>query len=214
MKRFLLMLYLGTISLGINAQSKDFNSVLQACRLAQSSMSGGEGSMDELKNAYETLVHAAWTPLILQEIDVRNEAPIKNHLVFTPKFLQELIRDRKVYRLAKQYAEHHVAEMRSGNVKLCTKCVKGGQSVTYAIRQVGQMNVAAVAEVNGLINLSVVVKDSNGNESQIYKVRSDEFKGAPIRELPTINLPNGISMAYITISNRSIENKSVAIIIE
>jgi hypothetical protein len=107
-----------------------------------------------------------------------------------------------------------MAQQRGGSVQLCTKCIKAKQKMTYYIRGNGKpINIAAVAEVNGLINLSVVVKDSKGKETP-YKINSDEYKGASTRRLPTINLPKGYSYVYITIENKSDKDKSVAIIVE
>ena len=92
--------------------------------------------------------------------------------------------------------------------------IKAKQKMTYYIRGNGKpINIAAVAEVNGLINLSVIVKDSNGKETP-YKINSDEYKGASARRLPTINLPKGYSYVYITIENKTDKDKSVAIIVE
>lgn len=135
-------------------------------------------------------------------------------MVFSPEFLKDVADNRKVYKKAKQYAEEQNAAQRGGNVQLCTKCIKANQKMTYYLRgNEKSIDIAAVAEVNGLINLSVVVKDSNGKETP-YKINSDEYKGAPIRKLPTIHLPKGYSYVYITIENKTSEDKSVAIIVE
>ena len=86
--------------------------------------------------------------------------------------------------------------------------------MTYCIRANGKpINIAAVAEVNGLINLNVIVKDGKGKETP-YKIHSDEYKGASTRRLPTINLPKGYSYVYIIIENKTDKDKSVAIIVE
>lgn len=197
------------------AQSDDFVRVFEACRLAQSSMSCGEGSLDEIRNAMDMLMKASWEPLVLQNDNVAGEASIKGHLVFSPAFFRELQNGRNVYKRAERYAKEAENLQRGGRVQLCTKCIKANDCVTYRMKGIGgAFNIAAVAEVNGLINLKVMVKDSGGQTSQLYKVNSDEFRGASFRRLETITLPKGITTIYITIENRSSNATSVAIVTE
>lgn len=214
MKRILQLILLCSTCVGAFGQSKEFENVFRACTLAQTSMSDGIGSQSELKEACNLLISTDWSPLILQQDSKNAEAAMKNHMVFSPEFLKDVADNRKVYKKAKQYAEEQNAQQRGGNVQLCTKCIKAKQKMTYYIRANGKpINIAAVAEVNGLINLSVVVKDSQGKETP-HKINSDEYKGASTRRLPTINLPKGYSYVYITIENKTDKAKSVAIIIE
>ena len=214
MKRILHLILLCSICVGAFGQSKEFENVFRACTLAQSSMSDGVGSQSEIKEACSLLTSTEWSPLILQQDSKNAEAAMKNHMVFSPEFLKDVADNRKVYKKAKQYAEEQMAQQRGGSVQLCTKCIKAKQKMTYYIRGNGKpINIAAVTEVNGLINLGVVVRDSKGRETP-YKINSDEYKGAPTRRLPTINLPKGYSYVYITIENKTDKDKSVAIIVE
>lgn len=214
MKRILHLILLCSICTGAFGQSKEFENVFRACTLAQSSMSDGVGSQSEIKEACSLLTSTEWSPLILQQDSKNAEAAMKNHMVFSPEFLKDVADNRKVYKKAKQYAEEQMAQQRGCSVQLCTKCIKAKQKMTYYIRGNGKsINIAAVAEVNGLINLSVIVKDGKGQETP-YKINSDEYKGASTRRLPTINLPKGYSYVYITIENKSDKDKSVAIIVE
>lgn len=214
MKRILQLILLCSICVGAFGQSKEFENVFRACTLAQSSMSDGVGSQTEIKEACSLLTSTDWSPLILQQDSKNTEAAMKNHMVFSPEFLKDVADNRKVYKKAKQYAEEQNAKQRGGNVQLCTKCIKAKQKMTYYIRGNGKpINIAAVAEVNGLINLSAIVKDSKGKETP-YKINSDESKGAPARRLSTINLPKGYSYVYINIENKTDKDKSVAIIVE
>ena len=214
MKRLLHLVLLCCICVGAFGQSKEFENVFRACTLAQSSMSDGIGSQSELKEACSLLTSTDWSPLILQQDSKNAEAAMKNHMVFSPEFLKDVADNRKVYKKAKQYAEEQNVQQRGGDVQLCTKCIKAKQKMTYYIRGIGKpINIAAVAEVNGLINLSVIVKDDKGKETP-YKINSDEYKGASTRWLPTINLPKGYSYVYITIENKTDKDKSVAIIVE
>lgn len=214
MKRILHLILLCSICVSVFAQSKDFENVFRACMLAQASMSDGVGSQSELKEACGLLTSTEWSPLILQQDDKKAEGAMKNHMVFSPEFLKDVVDNRQVYKKAKQYAEEQNASQRGGNVQLCTKCIKAKHKMTYYIRGNGNLiNIAAVAEVNGLINLSVMVIDQNGNETP-YKINSDEYKGASSRKLPPIILPKGYSYIYITIENKTDTDKSVAIIVE
>ena len=216
MKRILIILFSSICSIVSYAQSEDFNKVFEACKLAQTSMSYGAGSKNEIEEAATLLTTLRWAPLILQVVDIKHEASIKNHLVFSPEFLSDVAKERRgVYKRAKKYADEQVSSQRGGDVKLCTKCIKGEGKVVYAIRhRGGYFNIAAVAEVNGLINLSVIVKDEKGNESKPYKINSEEFKGARFRKIEMIPIPKGNSKVYITIENKCKEDKSVAIIVE
>lgn len=216
MRRFILITILYLLSIVSYAQSEAFYRVFDACKLAQSSMSFAEGSQSEIEEAAYALKTSEWTPLILQAIDIEHETSVKNHLVFSPEYLNDFVKNpSRVKKRAKEYAEEQNASQRGGDVKLCTKCIKGEKEVIYAMRhRGGNLNVAAVAEVNGLINLKVIVEDAEGNESKQYKINSEEFKGADSRILRNISVPKGNSKVYICIENKSIGNKSVAIIIE
>ena len=198
------------------AQSDDFNSVYKACVLAQSSMSDGQGSQVELREASGLLIRTEWSPLILQNVDVNGEVSIKNHMVFSPEFLADVVKDHSVYRRARRYAEELMSSQRGGKVQLTTKCIKANRTVTYTMRKYGggKFNIATVAEPNGLINLSVVIVDGEGRKSGTYKSSSEEFKGAPSRLLKCLEVPEGNSSINISIENKSDENKSVAIIVE
>ncbi len=214
MKRILHLILLCSICVGAFGQSEEFENVFRACKLAQSSMSDGIGSQSEIKEACSLLTSTDWSPLILQQESKNAEAAMKNHMVFSPKFLKDVADNRKVYKKAKQYAEEQNAQQRGGDVQLCTKCIKAKRKMTYYIRGYSKpINIAAVAEVNGLINLNVIVKDGKGKETP-YKINSDEYKGASTRRMPTINLPKGYSYVYITIENKTDKDKSVAIIVE
>lgn len=215
MKQMLCLLLAVVWGMTCHAQSDDFVRVFEACRLAQSSMSCGEGSLDEIRNATDMLMKASWEPLVLQNDNVAGEASIKGHLVFSPAFFRGLQNGRNVYKRAERYAKEAENLQRGGTVQLCTKCIKANDCVTYRMKGIGgAFNIAAVAEVNGLINLKVMVKDSGGQTSQLYKVNSDEFRGASFRRLETITLPKGITTIYITIENRSSNATSVAIVTE
>ncbi len=178
-------------------------------------MNGNKGSKTEIREALKLITDAKWSMLIMQNEDVSGEANIKRHMVFTTSFFNEMTKGNKVFKKAKEYAKEQTADARGGNVYLGTKCVGAGKKVTYKMNHMAKtLRVGAVAEVNGLINLSVVIKDDRGHASKPYKVTSDEYHGAPSRLLDEIKMPSGKSVVYITIENKFKEPKSVAIIVE
>lgn len=136
-------------------------------------------------------------------------------MIFTTSFFNEMSKGNNVFKKAKEYVKEQTADARGGNVYLGTKCVGAGKKVTYKMNHMAKtLRVGAVAEVNGLINLSVIVKDARGHVSKPYKVTSDEYHGAPSRLLDEIKMPSGKCVVYITIENKYREPKSVAIIVE
>lgn len=218
MKKTILLLISIVLCLNAMAQSKDFTQVYDACMLAQKAMDKGMGSNAEIAEASLKLDKANWVYLKLFADDVKGEVQFgKKTMVFTPEYLKQFSENKKlVYKKAREYAEEKAASMRGeSKVKLCTKCVGGKKSVTYKIRQEGRtLDVAAVAEVNGLINLSVVVMDEKGKKSGPYKEHSDEFKGAKSRRIRIENMPKGNNTVFITIENKYNKARSVAILFE
>lgn len=201
------------------AQTKNFDQVYEACLLVQSSMDDGKASNMEIARAAELLNSAKWSYLRLYLSEGEKETKFgKENIVFTPEYLQLFSKDKKLAnRKAKQYAEEKAAKKRGDEnpVKLCTKCIAGKSKVTYGMRKLGNtLNVAAVAEVNGLINLYVTLVDKKGTELGPYKISSKEFEGMPNRKLPQITMKKGMYDVYITIENKYDEPRSVAIILE
>ena len=202
-----------------HAQSKNFEKVYEACLLVQSAMDDDKGSNMEIARAAELLNSIKWSYLRLYLSDREEEMKFgKENIVFTPEYLSLFSQDKKlVYRKAKKYATEKAAKKRGdeNTVKLCTKCIAGKSKVTYGTRKNGNtLNVAAVAEVNGLINLYVTLVDNKGIELGPYKVSSKEFEGMPSRKLTEITMKKGTYDVYITIENKYDEPRSVAVILE
>ena len=202
-----------------HAQSKNFEKVYEACLLVQSAMDDDKGSNMEIARAAELLNSIKWSYLRLYLSDREEEMKFgKENIVFTPEYLSLFSQDKKlVYRKAKKYAAEKAAKKRGdeNTVKLCTKCIAGKSKVTYGTRKNGNtLNVAAVAEVNGLINLYVTLVDNKGIELGPYKVSSKEFEGMPSRKLTEITMKKGTYDVYITIENKYDEPRSVAVILE
>ena len=219
MKRIVLALTFVLCSMVSHAQSKDFEQVYEACVLLQSSMRDKLGSNAEISRAAELLNGAQWSYLRMNIIEGEGEAKFgKESIVFTPEYLQKFSQDKTlVYKKAKQYAAEGASPMRGNEkpVQLCTKCIDANGKVVYGTRQEGSfLNVAAVAEVNGLINLSVKLKDRKGSVSGPYKIASNEFRGMPYRKLPKITMKEGVYEVYITIENKYEKSRTVAVIVE
>ena len=218
MRRFFIMFITSTLCFTAFGQSKDFNNVFDACRMAQSSMADGEGSKSEIREASRLLSSVIWRPLTLEPLNTEGEADIKGHLVFTPEFFEAVSNGkRKVYDMAKKYAREHEKDKMRGDDKvlMCTKCIGAKQTVTYRMKHYHpQVRVAAVAEVNGMVNIKVWVKDTAGN---LYEKKSttDEYKGMPYRKLDELTIPRDCNdIVYITVENKYDEPRSVAIIVD
>lgn len=82
-------------------QSVDFMKVYKACQKAQSSMSDDEGSKTEIREALKLITDAKWSMLIMQNEDVKGEANIKKHMVFTSSFFNEMSKGNNVFKKAK-----------------------------------------------------------------------------------------------------------------
>ena len=219
MKRIVLILIGLLCCMFTHAQSKNFEQVYEACMLVQSSMDDDKGSNMEIARAAELLNSVKWSYLRLYLSEGEKETKFgKENIVFTPEYLQLFSQDKKlVYRKAKQYAAEKAAKKRGDEnpVKLCTKCIGGKSKVTYGTRKLGNtLNVAAVAEVNGLINLYVTLVDKKGGKLGPYKIPSKEFEGMSSRKLPEITMKKGVYDVYITIENKYDEPRSVAVILE
>ncbi len=221
MRRFILISLACGICASALGQSNEFNCVFEACLKAQSSMNNGEGSKNSIREASYLLSSVIWKPLVLEPVNQNNaskEVTIKGHMVFTTEFFDAVANDsRKVYKMAEKYAnEHEKVEMRGDDkVQLCTKCIGARQTVTYRMRYYKpKIRVAAVAEVNGLINIQIWTKDETG-EVHMQKSTSDEHKGMSCRKLEIFDLPQNYNdVVYITVENKYDKPRSVAIIVD
>lgn len=82
-------------------QSEDFMKVYRACLKAQSSMKDIDGSKPEIREALKLITDAKWSMLIMQNEDVKGEANIKKHMVFTSSFFNEMSKGNNVFKKAK-----------------------------------------------------------------------------------------------------------------
>lgn len=210
--RALLLVVLSLCCGRVSAQQQEptaFDKVYEGCRLAVSALSDGAGSQSGMREAAQMLKEAEWVNFNLYAVDNAGEGKIGKHLIFSDKYFLDLANNHTVKKKAKEYAEE-----RSGDgVRLCTKVVKGGKTVKYSFNCVGgrTLRVAAVAEVNGLVNLKVRVKKKGSAAAATErKENSDEYKGKQSRliEMP---LDSGTYIVTLEITNKGKKDCSVAI---
>lgn len=208
MKRIATILTVALCAMTSMAQSA-FDNVYEGCRLAVSALSDGTGSQSGIREAAQKLKVAKWVNFNLYAIDDSGEGKIGKHLIFTEKYFTDMANNHWVKKKAKEYDEE-----RSGDgVKLCTKVVKGGKTVKYSFNCIGgrKLRVAAVAEVNGLVNLKVKAKRKGSSAAAIErKENSDEYKGKQSR-LIEMALDKGQYIITLEITNKSKNECSMAI---
>lgn len=188
-----------------------FDKVYDGCCLAVSALSDGSGSQTDIRRAASLLKEANWVTFNLMQPDREKDVAIGKHLVFNENYFTDLADGHVVKRKAKEY----YAENRSGNgVRLCTKVIKAGATVTYSFNFMGgnKLRVGAVAETNGLINLKVIAKRKGSSQQNIErKDNSNEYKGAPSRQID-VDLPKGQYIITLEITNKYNKDRSCAII--
>lgn len=217
MKKLVLTLCTLIYAVSSTAQSNDFStsfrSIYDACLKARSSLSDGIGSPSEMKQACKNFNAVKWSMLKLQSIDVKNEVPMDNHLVFLPNFFSDLIKDHLIYKKAAWYQQQAEGDdnLRGySDVKITTRAVKAKSSVTYRIQSSGTLEIAVVSETNGLVSWLITVESSE-KKSIMYKDNKKEYKGTPSR-FKRIKLPQGVCFVTIKITNTTSKASSYAII--
>ncbi len=192
----------------------DFDRILGACKEARSSLSNGEGSPKELKQACASFNSVKWNVLTLQDIDTNNEVGLNGHFVFLPNFWNDWITNHKVYKKAIEYQKKANSDSQrrgsSDAVMIVTKAIKAKASVKYGIKAYGTHDVAIVSEVNGLVSWKITVIGPN-KKYIVYKDNDDEYRGLPYRS-KRIQLPSGVCSIIIEITNTTNKNSSYAII--
>lgn len=207
MKRLVIIQILVLCSLTATAQTA-FDNVYEGCRLAVSALSDGTGSQSGMREAAQKLKEAKWVNFNLYAVDNKGEGKIGKHMIFSDKYFTDLANNHAVKRKAREYDEERAGD----GVKLCTKVVKGGKTVTYSFNCIGgrTLRVAAVAEVNGRVNLKVKAKRKGTNTTIERKENSEEYKGKQSRKIE-IALDKGQYIVTLEITNKSKKECSMAI---
>lgn len=211
MSRLRLLVACLLLSVACRAQTTAFDKVYAGCQKAVAALSGGSGSQSDMREAARLLKEAKWVKFYLSPTNSQKDLAIGSHLQFTEKYFTDLANNHVVKKKAAEY----YAEERSGDgVRLCTKVIKKGTTVTYSFKCMGgqKLLVGAVAETNGLINLKVTAKKMGSNQAPIVrKENSNEYKGAASRKV-SIDLPKGQYVVTIEVTNKYKKNRSCAII--
>lgn len=184
-----------------------FDKVYEGCRLAVSALGDGTGSQGGMREAARLLTEAKWVSFQLKKAD--GEGSLGKHLYFSEKCFTDMANNHKVKRKAEEYAEERAGD----GVRLCTKVIKGSKTVQYRFSCMGNrtLQVAVVAEVNGLVNLKVRAKKQGSQAAATERTeRDDEYKGAQSRR---IEMPLGDGKYIITleVTNKSKKERSFAI---
>lgn len=184
----------------------DFEKIEKACLLAQSGLSD-KGSPSELLQASKILKTTKWSALNLQHVDKKAEVSVNGRMVFVPEFMDSLYVNRLVYKTAADYlkrAEKNRQRGGDGEVRLTTKALAAKGAVVYGIRISGDLsiNVSAVSEPYGLINLKVRVVESLKKPGKIYSDHYRETTGYSYRKLKGIT-SEGNKILLIEVSNHA-----------
>lgn len=189
----------------IQAQTA-FENIEKACLLAQSGLSE-KGSPSELLHASRILKTTKWSVLNLQNVDKKAETSVNGRLVFVPEFMDSLYVNRLVYKTAADYLRRaEKNHQRGGNdeVRLTTKALTAKGKAIYGIRISGNLNIniSAVTEPYGLINLKVKIIDAKNESGKTYSDHYKETTGYSYRKLKGIK-SEGNKILLIEISNQA-----------
>ena len=135
---------------------------------------------------------------------------LKGHFVFETEFVDSLVKNRKVYKFAQQYADRSSMRSTSSSGKVFAKTcmVKGKKSTTYTLVAKGTQYVAVVTEPKGLVTLRIHDKTND----RWYNDTDDVNTGRSHR-IQTLDLPKDKnSLLEIEIINASKKDISFVII--
>lgn len=204
---FLAFLYL---FMGVWAQqpTPEVQATINACLALRAAI--GTGSNEGLKQANKALKACDVKPFNKLRCREENVPSLKGHFVFDYEFVDSLIKNRKVYKFAQQYADRSLQRSTSSSGKVFAKTcmVKKKESTTYTLPAKGTQYIAIVTEPKGLVTLRIHDK----THDEWYNDTDDVNTGRPSR-LQTINLPKDKnSLLEIEIINTSKKNISFVII--
>ena len=209
-QRFYLPFVLFYLAIGVWAQqpTPEVQATIDACLALRAAI--GAGSNEGLKQANKALKACDMKPF--NKLRCREEMvpSLKGHFVFDYEFVDSLIKNRKVYKFAQQYADRSARRSTSSSGKVFAKTcmVKKKKSTTYTLPAKGTQYIAIVTEPKGLVTLRIHDK----THDEWYNDTDDVNTGRPSR-LQTINLPKDKnSILEIEIINTSKKDISFVII--
>lgn len=205
MKRiFFLSLLIFITSVTATKAQSDFEKVEKACILAQSSLYS-KGSPSEMLNAASLLKKTKWSVLNMQNVDTKAEVSVNGRLVFVPEFLDSLYNNRLVYDKAAKYLEKAERNSHRGTadmVRLTTKGIAPNGTVVYGLRISGNISIdiSAVTEPYGAINMKVKVQNDLKSQGKVYSDKYYENEGNEYRKIRGIK-SEGNKILLIEITN-------------
>ena len=211
MKRILLfltaLLYVG---IGIKAQqpTPEVQAAIDACLALRAAI--GAGGNEGLKQANKALKACGVQPFNKLRRRDEQQPSLKGHFVFETEFVDSLVKNRKVYKFAQQYADRSAQRSTSSSGKVFAKTcmVKGRKSTTYTLAPKGTQYIAVVTEPKGLVTLRIHDKTND----RWYNDTDDVNSGRPYR-IQTLDLPKDKnSLLEIEIINTTKKDLSFVII--
>ena len=198
------------IGIGAWAQqpTPEVQAAIDACMALRAAV--GAGSNEGLKQANQALISSDVQPFNKLRCRDKNVPSLKGHFVFDHVFVDSLIKNRKVYKFAQQYADRSAQRSTSSSGKVFAKTcmVKGKKSTTYTLTAKGTQYIAVVTEPKGLVTLRIHDKTND----KWYNDTDDVNTGRPSR-IQTLDLPKDKnSLLEIKIINTSKKDMSFVII--
>lgn len=198
------------IGIGVRAQqpTPEVQATINACLALRAAI--GAGSNEGLKQANKALKICDVKPFNQLRCREEKQPSLKRHFVFDHEFVDSLIKNRKVYKFAQQYADRSAQRSTSSSGKVFTKTcmVKGKKSTTYTLTAKGMQYIAVVTEPKGLVTLRIHDKTND----KWYNDTDDVNVGCPSR-IQTLDLPKDkMNLLEIEIINTSKKDISFVII--
>ena len=209
-QRILFLIVLLQIGIGTRAQQPppEVQATIDACLALRAAI--GAGSNEGLKQANKALKACGVMPFNQLRCREEKQLSLKGHFVFDHEFVDSLIKSRKVYKFAQQYADRSAQRSTSSSGKVFAKTcmVKGKKSTTYTLTANGTQYIAVVAEPKGLVTLRIHDK-TNDNW---YNDTDDVNVGRPSRiQVPDLPKDKN-SLLEIEVINNSKKDVSFVII--
>ena len=204
-RKIYIITFLLYICIGITAQqtTAEVQAVIDACLNLRAAV--GSGSSEGLKQANKALIISGVQPFNKLRCRDENVSSLKGHFVFDNVFVDSLIKNRKVYKFAQQYADRSAQRSTSSSGKVFAKTcmVKGKKSTTYTLTAKGTQYIAVVTEPKGLVTLRIHDKTND----KWYNDTDDVNVGRPSR-IQTLELPkdkqNLLEIEIINITKKDI----------
>ena len=178
--RLLFLIAILYISLGVWAQqpTAEVQATIDACLSLRAAI--GAGSNEGLKQANIALKKCDVQPFNKLRRKEEKQPSLKGHFVFETEFVDSLIKNRKVYKFAQQYADRSSQRTTSSSGKVFAKTciVKGKKSATYTLVAKGTQYIAVVTEPKGLVTLRIHDKTND----KWYNDTDDVNIGRPSRD--------------------------------